>query len=490
MILADENWHFGYEQILSDCLPPGDGGSVWILCNVDVDAMAAGRILSYMLRSDNIPYQLRPCWSYASLTKLLQAERSHNVRALVLINIGATRNLTKLFDDNLLTGRTKIYVFDSHKPVHLANVHAGQNIVLFGDDTQSGTQNDTGDIPSDGDNLSGDEDSTDEEDNNDSDEDSDIDSDDDDDGDTSSNDGEAEFQIDKDQNGNGDMDDHTDADSKESPRKKLKSESGQPIGQDDDHSNIDDNDVDNETEKDNDTTTDDVEQQQQQQQQQKDPRELHRHRRDRIRVYYSSGSFFGSPVSFVLYMLASQKRFGDIGDLLWLACVGVADASIHNRIDAAGYAMLSYRLKQECQRLFPADMVDRVGKAVYAETLSADHHDSSLSSGRSPSTATTQVTLSENGRIIAQTDYRFFLLRHTSLLDSMMYSNFVSTRLQVWNNKGKQQLHELLAKMGFPLEECRQPYAFLKPRFRRILRTRIEEHAQVSPFVGCAGCYR
>lgn len=458
MILNTNNWHLGYDQILTDCLPPGDGGNVWILCNPDVDAMAAGRILSYMLRSDNIPYVLRPCWSYSSLEKLLQADDTKDLRALLLLNLGSSKNLTKLFSDEHLSNQTKIYVVDCRRPIHLANVHAGQNVVVFWDETQK-----EDDIPSDGDNLSGNESSTDEESEDDSSDESDSEA-------EFGDEGEAEFDddrpsvdatndkeddsIDGSDNGN---DQSTDQDSPRrqdrpddqslSPsKKKRKGQDG--IAVDKEQGNDDD---DNVTEL--------------------DPRERHRMRRNRLRVYYSGGSFFGSPASFVAYNVATQKRFGQVGDLLWLACVGVADAYVHARLDVAGYAMLSLNLKQDCQRLFPNDLVDRVGNTVYAEHLMM---------GADANGDSTQVTRSDNGRIVAQSDFRFFLLRHTSLLESMMHSNYVSTRLQVWTNKGRQRLQELLAKMGFPLDQCRQPFAFLKPKFRRLLRSRISQYAEVS----------
>jgi hypothetical protein len=49
------------------------------------------------------------------------------------------------------------------------------------------------------------------------------------------------------------------------------------------------------------------------------PRELHEQRRNRLTAYYSSGSFYGSPAAYVAYKIASELRFNEVGDLLWLA---------------------------------------------------------------------------------------------------------------------------------------------------------------------------
>jgi cell division control protein 45 len=61
----------------------------------------------------------------------------------------------------------------------------------------------------------------------------------------------------------------------------------------------------------------------------------------------------------------------------------------------------------------------------------------------------------------------------------MLHSEYVSTKLQVWNKAGEHKLMELLAKMGYPLDECRQPYAFMKPSLRRRLLEKFSSHAQV-----------
>lgn len=202
-------------------------------------------------------------------------------------------------------------------------------------------------------------------------------------------------------------------------------------------------------------------------------RELHKQRRNRIRLHYSSGSYHASPSAWTAYSLCRQLRFGDTPDLLWLACVGVTDAYIHGRIDVAGYGALTVDLKRHVGRLFPNELVDRVGRHVYAEDLEATSLNSSAD-------LRTQIGLSENGRILSQSEYKFMLLRHTSLWDSLLHSNFVASKLQVWKGAGRQKLMELLAKMGFPLDQCRQPWAFVGPGMKRRLRDRMEDCTEVS----------
>ena len=212
-------------------------------------------------------------------------------------------------------------------------------------------------------------------------------------------------------------------------------------------------------------------QQRQRQQIQLSQRERHQDRLDRIRAYYNEGSFYGTPAAYIAFEIASQLRFGNEGDLLWLACVGVTDAYLHSRLDMTGYAFLASELRHRCQQVYPDNRYERTINYVYAEDL--------IGGGDGGGDVRTKITFSENGRIYAQDDYRFFLLRHSSLLESMVQSDYVSTKLQVWTKKGQQRLMEMLAKMGYPLDECKQPFVFMKPSLRRRLKDKISDNAEV-----------
>lgn len=471
MILQLENWYLGYSQILTDCR---DGGSALILCNADVDAMAAGRILSYMLRNDAVSYQLLPCMSYSQLQKRIKSNSNSDVKAVVLLNLGATRNLTRLFEDDsgsasanggLDPESTKLYVMDCRRPVHLANIHAETSIVVFWD----GVQQDD-DLPSDGDNLSGDESSSSSSSSDSEDEHDDVDenlSAEENEFDMSDDQGEAEY-------------------SENEPRSESEAveEPMLDVGQDQatDYDGEDEGKITEPKKRRKDLNVDDdndgdddmsLNQQQQPPQQQHlpsmTPRELHQDRRNRLRHYYSAGSYYGSPAAYTAYIVATQLRFQEVGDLLWLACVGVTDAYVHSRLDVSGYSALAMQLRNICHGLFPNDDFSRVSNTIYSEQLLG---------GSDSSNQMTRIAFSGNGRILTESDFRFFLLRHTSLFDAMVYSDYVSTRFQLSTAKGMHKLQEMLAKMGFPLEECHQPFAFMKPSLRRQLQDKLREYAE------------
>jgi cell division control protein 45 len=415
------------------------------------------------------------------------------VRAIVLLNFGASRNLSRLFEEHEnLHENTKVYVLDCRRPVHLANVHAGANVVVFMDGTQTNDQ-----LPSDGDNLSGNESSSEEE-ASDSEGSSDDDSSEDESNGGDESEEEAAFDdvVDATERsqGGGNSEQGGDYDGEDedevgtgSRRQRNNLDAPQDDKDDDDHSLSGGNSPKRQRtgesmEGDGDGHDDGVTDAEQSEpdtpspaKNSVSPRELHRQRRERLRSYYNSGSFYGSPAAFIAYEIAQQLRFGEQGDLLWLACVGVTDAYLHSRVDKVGYTEMAMGLRQSCLKLFPTDRYERAINTVYAEDLSGANNGTSRTGGDR-----TKITFSDNGRIVAENDYRFFLLRHSSLFDSMVHSEFVSTKLQVWTKKGMHKLQELLAKMGYPLEECKQPFAFMKPNLRRRLHEKIMSHSEVS----------
>lgn len=605
MILERDQWHLGYASLLRDCRGTDHGGGglttststatnntgrTLLLVHPDVDAMCSARILGYMLRADGVPHQLRVCTGWGRLCKILTGmgviisppltedengggggvmdkvaqhddDEDYNinnestatsstitcdVRAVVLVNMGANRNLAKLFNSfanaNSQEGNSssssshkqvRCYVIDSHRPYHLANIHVGKDVVLFNDRPL-----DEDEIPSDGDDLSGNDDSSSSS--------SDEDDEEDDNGDGTKRSStrknsvwedvysdEEEFESDSkaaedddeevvEEENDSDADDESLSMAAAAKRAGLTTKRSRKVGLDynDDPGDVPLEELQDSDEEDNNdddegsrwskrrrssqglnttTTTanlttimdetledDDGQQQLASSQttsssstiQKVDYRELRKQRRTRVRLHYSSGSYHASPSSWTAYALCRQLRFGDIPDLLWLACVGLTDAYLHGKLDVAGYSALSINMKQNVGRLFPNDVIDRAGRAVYAEELETTYYQDTNTSNNGGG-ALTRIGLSENGRILYQDEYKFMLLRHTSLWDSMLHSNFVASKLRVWKSAGRQKLMELLAKIGFPLDQCRQPWAFVGPGMKRRLGERLDDCAEV-----------
>jgi len=448
------------------------------------------------------------------------------IRAIILLNLGATRNLQKaLFSPTLErtpgggvgdygdegdmnigppllnTDHTKVYVLDAHRPYHLSNVHAGKNVVVWNDYDHWHAQE--GGVPSDGSCLSGEEETEDEDSSSDEDGEEEF-------KDEIPDEEEAEFEDeiaasvqDDEASGQDEVDSgyegqaETDVSNNESQlnddgtvdqelvRKRPRSNSDSKtkrIRRDSDAS-VDKVDPFYEAE---DTNIDTMQSQDSIHSKDGDETSVteamtptlstsvspqRQNRRDRIRIYYTAGSFYSSPIAFMAYtLLSTQLRHESVGDLLWLACIGVTDAYIHNRLDICGYLKLATELQSHVHRVYPTSdsIVRRSANTFHAEDLYSNDNSGEL----------TKVGTSDNGKIVTEDqEFRFFCLRHTSLWDAMRLSPDVNTRMELWKSSGVKKLQEMLAKMGLPLTQCKQPYAFMKASVKRRLKSSLADHA-------------
>ena len=511
MFLEPERWNDAYAEIVREC-----GGSseprpaLVVVAATSVDAVCASRIWTYWMRADGILYELLAAdhWKVVQ-ERLLTSSTLYG--ACILLNMGATVNLARLLtagDDEEDDGQTlpcKIYVIDGRRPIHLANIHDQNNIVVLCDRLGSGAgqdEDDDDDVPSDGDNLSGTESSSDEEDD-DEEDDEDLD---DDSNDDNNDEGEHEFGDDEQPKGQAgdahheahDMEDDNNSNPEGFPsvnKRKRRLDEDDPLNMtaatidtaltetattsmdEDGHDPLlsstqdttqeeNGNDGANSSSMDGEQVVLPV----------LTPRELHRHRRERLRRYYARGTYRGSPSSFVSWHMTSQSRFAQTADLLWLAVTGVAGAFWYHELDRHRYETLAGHLQQACELLFPTEQYFRgTGGTVYAEHLLSNNLNDDGTSAMA--TTRTKIGVSENGRILCEPEFRFFLLRQSSLYQAITQSDYVATTWQVTTPAGRLKLHEWLATLGFALHDCQQPFGLLKPTLRRRLQPLVRETA-------------
>ena len=55
-------------------------------------------------------------------------------------------------------------------------------------------------------------------------------------------------------------------------------------------------------------------------------------------------------------------------------------------------------------------------------------------------------------------DFRFPLMRHWTVYDSIIHSRYVAVRLHTWQEKGKDKVKELLVRMGLSQRDCQADY--------------------------------
>ncbi len=66
-----------------------------------------------------------------------------------------------------------------------------------------------------------------------------------------------------------------------------------------------------------------------------------------------------------------------------------------------------------------------------------------------------------SGRCRPCEDFRFPLMRQWSVREALVHSRYVAVRLQTWQDSGRRQVDELLARMGLPLKFCKQDFCEL-----------------------------
>lgn len=173
-----------------------------------------------------------------------------------------------------------------------------------------------------------------------------------------------------------------------------------------------------------------------------------------------------------MYSLASDLGKED-NDLLWLAIVGVCSGEIYGRgmAPAAGDHSCMAReerirgiLKDEVRRLNPPELLPNNGGILTTNTGVIQ------TTAGSPNDTSIRIS----------PEFRFMLVRHWSLYDSMLHSGYLGTKLKIWNENGRKKLHKLLAKMGFSLVQCKQRYTHMDMDLKRTLREKLE---------GVAGLY-
>ncbi|CAM9144349.1 unnamed protein product [Choristocarpus tenellus] len=417
MLLEQNELEMAYAQIVEDASKAGGACTVVIFVAPNCDAMCACRILTYMLRADAISYKIKPVSGYGDVASADEEliKGNEELRSVVMINCGASLNVEKLLSH--LVEEAHVYIADSNRPVHLANIYADKSrVVVFYD----GLMGDDGDLPSEGEGLSGNDDT--------SDEDSD-----------SASEQEEELEDDRigsDQEASGTDNEVSDDEGQravpgnkenQSPHSSPHESRGPPQGR-------------------------------------KRKREAGpgtpvgvkaaaADRRRRIRQYYN-GATHSSASAVQLFSMATQVN-KDNNDLLWLAIVGLTDQYIHQRVDQDIYVTLVTQLQQHVVAKNSKDNL---------ETTSVD--------------GKTMVPIAVNGRITFDMELRFMLHRHWSLYESMYFSNFVASKLNVWNSNGRHRLEEFLAKMGFSLEQCKQKYPFMSCQLRQRLKDQIEKYAK------------
>ncbi|KAI5821281.1 CDC45 family [Pyronema omphalodes] len=215
-------------------------------------------------------------------------------------------------------------------------------------------------------------------------------------------------------------------------------------------------------------------------------RKLRRKHEAVIANYYSQGTWYGEPVSSLMYSLAADLGRED-NDILWLSIVGVCAGETYGRTISSGPPRRTAGgwgadtredqvrgiLKDEVRRLNPPDL-NGTSALTSGNANGVSGVTALQTTARSPSDTSIRIS----------PEYRFMLIRHWSLYDSMLHSSYLGTKLHIWSEHGRKRLHKLLAKMGFSLSQCKQHYTHMDMDLKRSLKEKLEKYA---PLYGLDG---
>ena len=437
--------------------------SVAILVAHEVDAMASCRILTTLLKRDNITYSIRPVANYSQILRCLEEIVQSDIKTVFLLNCGAVYNLPKALNG----ADVQCVVLDNHRPFHLANVHRPNVIVLDNEDSMDKEKEY---IVSDGEDLNTSTESSGEDDDDDLQDSEDDEFDDYEDesevenGDENSEagstfeenmDGDQEADVDEEEEGDGadaDVDDavnnseneDNNDDTEEQDTSREDNENGAEEGfEADEAGDIFGDEEDEENVK-------VVGKKRKALQKQYDPQQI---RRRALRRYYDRNAFYAAPTSALIVNLIKIRGISVSPDLMWHAILGTTDQFLRSNIDEGLYDSICFAVKSEVSQL-QGENKYKITNADGTETI---------------------VQGSENGRVEDTMDYRFFLYRHWSLYESMYFSPYVASKLSTWKSQGGAKLQEMLAKIGLPLQECKQSYQFMNPQYRQKFRNLTED---------------
>ncbi|KAK9915926.1 hypothetical protein WJX75_006090 [Coccomyxa subellipsoidea] len=195
-----------------------------------------------------------------------------------------------------------------------------------------------------------------------------------------------------------------------------------------------------------------------------------RQRRERKRAevrkaraeYYEKGTFWGKPAACTMLDLAQQLHM-DNRHFLWLAILGLTDQHLHQRIAQQSYAEQAQKLEILVNQLEEGD--DEV----------EDMEEVPMDDGHGNVTVARRRKI-VFGQIKAVTDFRFPLMRHWSVYESIIHSRYVAVRLGTWQEKGRDKVDELLVKMGLSQRDCKQDYCVTARKFNNLAQ-KLVEHA-------------
>lgn len=166
-----------------------------------------------------------------------------------------------------------------------------------------------------------------------------------------------------------------------------------------------------------------------------------------VRRYYAE-SWHGTACSLLCYSLVQNLNKAS-NELLWLAIIGLTDQFVHERIEYERYVSEAQALQAEVGAL-NQDRGDDTREVVMEDGCSTN----------------IKQHISTRLRIDSVQELRLSLMRHWTVYEALQHSPYIASRLGLYQQSGRERLDIWLARMGIPLEECKQEYAYMRKQFK------------------------
>lgn len=119
-----------YDYIKTTAL--GRASAVLVLTANEIDALAATKMITTLLKADNITFSMQIISSVTKLQESFAKHASKDEMVVIMINCGATFNIPKLFGLQQ-GGNARCFIMDNHRPFHLANIYSPYAVTVFDD---------------------------------------------------------------------------------------------------------------------------------------------------------------------------------------------------------------------------------------------------------------------------------------------------------------------------------------------------------------------
>ena len=170
-----------------------------------------------------------------------------------------------------------------------------------------------------------------------------------------------------------------------------------------------------------------------------------------VNDYYSKGSYFSTPITNSVYSLSSQLGKDSI-NFLWFNIISVSNNYIYGKLDLVEYTRMAADCKEEVDRL------------------------SATQQTYQPTTTNTREKNPDDFSINFIEDLQLMQLRHWNLYDSMYHSSYVATKLGIWKQKGRQNLVDLLVKMGLSRKQSEESHVEMNNEMKMSLSSKMSEY--------------